>query len=145
MVSMINLSTVASLVKTGCCMYGSIISMNGFTNKVRHGCSNSRSCLQHVIIGCHGVCCKKLLGITNVFSSRQVSFFLFFFLNNTVRVLRYPVFWHTFDFNSLVLMWTGFIYKINKMNCELMLTYDTPAVRQTGSRNLMGPKTLPTI
>jgi hypothetical protein len=33
----------------------------------------------------------------------------------------------------------------NKMNCELMLTYDTPALQQTGSRNLMGPKTLPTI
>jgi hypothetical protein len=31
------------------------------------------------------------------------------------------------------------------MNCELMLTYDTPALRQTGSRNLTGPKTLPTI
>jgi hypothetical protein len=27
------------------------------------------------------------------------------------------------------------------MNCELKLTYDTPALRQTGSRN----KTLPTI
>jgi hypothetical protein len=34
---------------------------------------------------------------------------------------------------------------INKMNCELMLTYDTPALQQTGSRNLTGPKTLPTI
>jgi hypothetical protein len=33
----------------------------------------------------------------------------------------------------------------NKMNCELMLTYATPALRQTGSRNLMGPKTFPTI
>jgi hypothetical protein len=41
------------------------------------------------------------------------------------------------------------------MNCELMLTYDTPAYmfnvyknqpsRQTGSRNLMGPKRLTTI
>ena len=31
------------------------------------------------------------------------------------------------------------------MNCELMLTYDTPAPRQTGSRNLTGQKTLPTI
>ena len=30
------------------------------------------------------------------------------------------------------------------MNCELMLTYDTPALRQTGSRNMTGPKTLPT-
>jgi hypothetical protein len=33
----------------------------------------------------------------------------------------------------------------NKMNCELMLTYDTPALWQTGSRNLTGQKTLPTI
>ena len=28
------------------------------------------------------------------------------------------------------------------MNCELMVTYDTPALWQTGSRNLMGPKTI---
>jgi hypothetical protein len=43
----------------------------------------------------------------------------------------------------------------SEMNCELTLTYDTPAYmfnvqknklsRQTGSRNLTGPKTLPTI
>jgi hypothetical protein len=33
----------------------------------------------------------------------------------------------------------------NKMNCELMLTYDTPALWQTGSRNLTGQKTPPTI
>ena len=31
------------------------------------------------------------------------------------------------------------------MNCELMLTYDTLALRQTGSRNLMDPRTLLTI
>ena len=31
------------------------------------------------------------------------------------------------------------------MKCELMLTYDTPDLRQTGSRNLIGPKTFPTI
>ena len=37
------------------------------------------------------------------------------------------------------------LYCDNKMNCELMLTYDTPALRQTGSRNLTGQKTLPTI
>ena len=36
-------------------------------------------------------------------------------------------------------------YRFNKMNCELMLTYDTPALRQTGSRNLTGQKTFPTI
>ena len=37
------------------------------------------------------------------------------------------------------------MYNVNKtkMNCEL--TYDTPALRQTGSRNLTGQKTLPTI
>jgi hypothetical protein len=35
--------------------------------------------------------------------------------------------------------------KCNKMNCEFMPTYDTPALRQTGSRNLTVPKTLPTI
>ena len=37
------------------------------------------------------------------------------------------------------------IYFLNKMNCELMLTYDILAHWQTGSRNLMGQKTLPTI
>jgi hypothetical protein len=33
----------------------------------------------------------------------------------------------------------------NKMNCEIMLTYDTTSLRQTGSRNMTGQKTLPTI
>jgi hypothetical protein len=33
----------------------------------------------------------------------------------------------------------------NKMNCELMLTYNTPALLQAGSRKLTGQKTLPTI
>jgi hypothetical protein len=37
------------------------------------------------------------------------------------------------------------ICKQNKMNCELMLTYDTPVLRQTGSRNLTDQKMLPTI
>ena len=31
------------------------------------------------------------------------------------------------------------------MNCELMLTYDTSTLWQTGSRNLTGQKTLTTI
>ena len=31
------------------------------------------------------------------------------------------------------------------MNFELMPTYDTPALRQTGSRNLTGQKTLPVV
>jgi hypothetical protein len=34
----------------------------------------------------------------------------------------------------------NFELALNKMNCELMLTYDTPALRQTGSRNLTGQK-----
>jgi hypothetical protein len=37
------------------------------------------------------------------------------------------------------------ISMVNKMNCELMLTYHIPAIRQTGSRNLTGPKMLSTI
>jgi hypothetical protein len=37
------------------------------------------------------------------------------------------------------------IISLNKINCELMLTYDTPVLRQTGSRNLTGQNTLPTI
>jgi hypothetical protein len=37
------------------------------------------------------------------------------------------------------------MFSDNMMNCELMLTYDTPALRQTGSRNLTGQKTFPTI
>ena len=41
---------------------------------------------------------------------------------------------------------TEIVLKVqNKMNCELMLTYDTPALWQTGNRNLTGPKTLPMI
>jgi hypothetical protein len=60
--------------------------------------------------------------------------------------------------NKIIIAWTMIIsdqrwrsiYFIqlpenNKMNCELMLTYDTPALLQTGSRNLTGQKTLPTI
>jgi hypothetical protein len=42
-------------------------------------------------------------------------------------------------------IWYSLLYTKNKMNCKLMLTYDTPALRQTGSRNLTGQKTLPTI
>ena len=51
----------------------------------------------------------------------------------------------------LCLIWTlpennyTFDFWLNKMNCELMLTYGTPALWQTGSRNLTGQKTLPTI
>jgi hypothetical protein len=37
------------------------------------------------------------------------------------------------------------LFSYNNMNCDLMLAYDTPALRQTGSRNLTGQKTLPTI
>ena len=46
---------------------------------------------------------------------------------------------------STIFVYLDIVIRTNKMNCELMLTYDTPALRQTGSRNLMGPKTLPTI
>jgi hypothetical protein len=52
--------------------------------------------------------------------------------------------WNISSLNRIIKF--GFnVKRSNKMNCELMLTYDTPALRQTGSGNLMGPKTLPTI
>jgi hypothetical protein len=51
-----------------------------------------------------------------------------------------------FMWSSLSVTWgRSVVSSTNKMNCELMLTYDTPALWQTGSRNLTGPKTLPTI
>jgi hypothetical protein len=49
--------------------------------------------------------------------------------------------------NNKVLMYPRkrLIRVLNKMNCELMLTYDTRTLRKTGSRNLTVQKTLPTI
>jgi hypothetical protein len=44
----------------------------------------------------------------------------------------------------MVYTWIGQL-GTNNMNCELMLTYDIPALWQTGSRNLTGQKMLPTI
>ena len=52
---------------------------------------------------------------------------------------------HSYIKYSVIVAILDFWSKQNKMNCELMLTYDTPALRQTGSRNLTGQKTLPTI
>ena len=58
-----------------------------------------------------------------------------------------PTMFTFFSFKNSVLHKRSLNYDTssNKMNCELMLTYDTPALRQTGSRNLTGQKTLPTI
>jgi hypothetical protein len=88
---------------------------------------------------------------------------------------RYPISWEAFldpsdsyflfaDFVDFYTHWTYILYMpisshiflsislknhkwsfLQDVNCELMLTYDTPALRQTGSRNLTGQKTLPTI
>jgi hypothetical protein len=51
-----------------------------------------------------------------------------------------------------IILWVAFLDPSDSyflfadfVDCELMLTYDTPALRQTGSRNLTGPKTIPTI
>jgi hypothetical protein len=56
------------------------------------------------------------------------------------------VIWDFFSLQNMTISQKRFKnFEQNKMNCELMLTYDTPALRQTGSRNLTGPKTLPTI
>jgi hypothetical protein len=54
---------------------------------------------------------------------------------------------HLWNYERKFKQWWSTIatISINKMNCELMLTYDTPALWQTGSRNLTGQKMLPTI
>ena len=92
---------------------------------------------------------------------------LFLIQNALIKVLfviimnLYDIFWNLYIQTSAVInkcIITNFYKTVNKnnmMNCELMLTYDTPAYmfnvyknqlsRQTGSRNVMGPKTLPTI
>jgi hypothetical protein len=68
---------------------------------------------------------------------------LLFVLNILDKILkRFPIVKMFIFFR--IFLWK-LRYYINKMNCELMLTYDTPALRQTGSRNLTGQKTLPTI
>ena len=59
-------------------------------------------------------------------------------INWPSNISYYSVSYHSL---ASILIWIN----PNKMNCELMLTYDTPALRQTGSRNLTGQKTLPTI
>jgi hypothetical protein len=48
--------------------------------------------------------------------------------------------WTTLLVMSLHLDTFSWLQGNYKMNCELMLTYDTPALRQTGRRNLMGQK-----
>ena len=84
-------------------------------------------------------------------------------INNIVKLYAWQVFsikvftsyrcWIFLGFSKPSPEWDVFtttaihikITRNNKMNCELMLTYDTPALRQTGSGNLTGQKTLPTI
>ena len=57
----------------------------------------------------------------------------------------YVLMMHQVDLFPITMLFCHINSKSNKMNCELMLTYDTPALWQTGSRNLTGQKTLPTI
>jgi hypothetical protein len=87
--------------------------------------------------------------LTNIYGPK-----VFLLTKKNPEYSRHPVQSDTFPWSLGVSDWTGFTV-LNKMNCELMLTYDTPAYmfnvyknqpsRQTGSRNLMGPKTLTTI
>ena len=64
---------------------------------------------------------------------------------STKSVISEKTFFYSYIKYSVMVAILDFWSKQNKMNCELMLTYDTPALRQTGSRNLTGQKTLPTI
>jgi hypothetical protein len=82
-------------------------------------------------------------------SSKNATFIPTWHFLFNILIFFIPIYFSIKFFNVII-----FFYKsspgisdflTNKMNCELMLTYDTPALRQTGSRNLMGQKTLPTI
>ena len=77
--------------------------------------------------GSGGIIIDIVYGVCRIVikSVQQCTYFLFFVNLLLVSILKYS--------------------STNKMNCELMLTYDTPALRQTGSRNLTGQKTLPMI
>jgi hypothetical protein len=84
----------------------------------------------------------------------SISFGLWLLISLFVFFLLIIVFSCTYIFVCTYLT-TYSLFYICKMNCELMLTYDTPAYifnvyknqlsRQAGSRNLTGRKTLPTI
>jgi hypothetical protein len=81
-------------------------------------------------------CLPTLLIFIHIEYTFCICTFLVAFFSATIDVLIIDLqqyLWHTCCISS------------NKMNCELMLTYDTPVLRQTGSRNLTGQKTLPTI
>jgi hypothetical protein len=67
------------------------------------------------------------------------------FHNNCIYVNTNQSFQYVLSIPVLHYLQAVRFLKIDKMNCELMLTYDTPALRQTGSRNLTGQETIPTI
>ena len=69
----------------------------------------------------------------------------FYLLTNFARVSTFKHILYCVEFLSRNFHIICDLRFSNKMNCGLMLTYDTPALWQTGSRNLTGPKTLPTI
>ena len=69
----------------------------------------------------------------------------FYLLTNFARVSTFKHILYCVEFFSRNFHIICDLRFSNKMNCELMLTYDTPALWQTGSRNLTGQRTLPTI
>ena len=90
----------------------------------------------------------------SVYYLHPITCMLFVWKKCTEKLIFLQTYWLIVHFGSKfitikkVLFFLIFYMKmisLNKMNCELMLTYDTPALRQTGSRNLTGQNTLPTI
>ena len=85
--------------------------------------------------------CKCIIGIWKK-NKRMIFFFKFCIF---MIIKKFPLYYKCAIYFELCWVFFTKQTRQNKMNCELMLTYDTPALRQTGSRNLMGPKTPPTI
>ena len=92
-------------------------------------------------------------------SGMNIQHFILICQKKNMAAMGYSWFFDDWNFNYLLQwnykqapMFCNLIQMINvrfsaknKMNCELMLTYDSPALRQTGGRNLTGQKTLTTI
>ena len=64
------------------------------------------------------------------------------FDKNQINIRRMIGYNCNYSYQYCILYWKTmkFNLTINKMNCELMLTYDTHALQQTGCRNPTGQK-----
>ena len=86
----------------------------------------------------------KVMTITHlILCIRWAKQLFFFFFNNIIFIQMLETYIMRVQPLLKISMWNLIIHRFNKINCELMLTFDTPALRQTGSRNLTVKKRFP--